>query len=592
MARDVSWKSKLSTLNNENVLLKTQVDYVVQERENIKLEYQKLFNSIKATRTQHQKEHDELTEHVNQKTYAYVDVRSQNQDLLITISKLKNKLKTVDKEKNVNTKFDKSETSGTLLCVTPLPKNIAVKAKNVSKTKVNTNRSKPVTSHSIPNNEQSHKQSVESSNSVRRSQSKDTKSKNRVLKNTNDKSSSVYVRKMFSSVSIDSNKCEIMNSTVCKANKSVLNTKNVNVVNDGSNIVCVSCRKDVFLLSHEKCVARYAFSRNSSIKRALFTTPIVAKSRLSVAKTPTATNKVFSALLLSHDSSQSRTLSNYMKNKIETSRKWQKWFEYQQSFNWSPKSKTAQSQYSVNKSSDLTRLGHNLFSVGQFCDGDLEVAFRSNTCYVWNLEGDDFHTGSCVSNLYTISISEMAASSPMCLMSRATSTKSWLWHHRLSHLNFGTINQLMSKDIVDGLSKSKYCKDHLCSACEQGKRKIASLPPKLVPSMESKLELLHMDLCGPMRVVCINRKKYILVIVDDYSRYSWVYFLRTKDEAPDMINDFINQVQRNQKAQILTIHTDNGIKFENEKLRAFYVTLSIVHKTSIARTPQQNGFVE
>ncbi|GJV81363.1 putative ribonuclease H-like domain-containing protein [Tanacetum coccineum] len=186
----------------------------------------------------------------------------------------------------------------------------------------------------------------------------------------------------------------------------------------------------------------------------------------------------------------------------------------------------------------------------------------------------------------------MAASSPVCLMSRATSTKSCLWHRRLSHLNFGTINQLTSHDLVDGLSKFKYHKNHLCSACEQGKRKKASLPPKLVPSTESKLELLHMDLCGPMRVASINGKKYILVIVDDYSRYTWVYFLRTKDEAPDMIVDFVNQVQKNLKASILTIQTDNGTEFKNEKLRAFYAKLGIVHKTSIARTPQQNSVVE
>ncbi|GJT80885.1 ribonuclease H-like domain-containing protein [Tanacetum coccineum] len=211
-------------------------------------------------------------------------------------------------------------------------------------------------------------------------------------------------------------------------------------------------------------------------------------------------------------------------------------------------------------------LGHNLFSVGQFCDGDLEVAFRSNTCYVRNLKGDDMLTGSRDSNLYTISIFEMAASSLVCLMSRATSTKSWLWHRQLSHLNFGTINQLTSNDLVDGLPKYKYNKDHLCSACEQGKSKKASLPLKLVPSTESKLKLLRMDLCRPMRVASINGKKYILVIVDDYS---W-----------------------NLKAQILTIRTDNGTEFKNEKLRTFYAKLGIVHKTSIARTPQQNGVVE
>ncbi|GJW03283.1 reverse transcriptase domain-containing protein [Tanacetum coccineum] len=131
--------------------------------------------------------------------------------------------------------------------------------------------------------------------------------------------------------------------------------------------------------------------------------------------------------------------------------------------------------------------------VGQFCDGDLEVAFRFKTCYVRNLEGDDLLTGARESNLYTISILDMATSSPVCIISKATSTKSWLWHRRLSHLNFGTINDLTKHDLVDGLLKFKYNKDHLCSACERGKSKKSSHPPKLVPSTHSKLELLHMD---------------------------------------------------------------------------------------------------
>ncbi|GKE44490.1 hypothetical protein Tco_1471774, partial [Tanacetum coccineum] len=144
---------------------------------------------------------------------------------------------------------------------------------------------------------------VKSSNSVRRPKFKDTKSKDRVLKNINHKRPSAHVRRISSSVSIDSNKRETMHSNVCQSNASVLSTKTVNAVNDGSNIVCVSCGKDVFLLSHKKCAAHYALSRNSSVKRALFTTliaaksknlgatSVVAKSRLSVAKIPTATNK-------------------------------------------------------------------------------------------------------------------------------------------------------------------------------------------------------------------------------------------------------------------------------------------------------------
>nr|GEX82098.1 integrase, catalytic region, zinc finger, CCHC-type, peptidase aspartic, catalytic [Tanacetum cinerariifolium] len=166
-------------------------------------------------------------------------------------------------------------------------------------------------------------------------------------------------------------------------------------------------------------------------------------------------------------------------------------------------------------------LGHNLFNFGQFYDGDLEVAFRSKTCYVRNLEGDDLLTIDRDSNLYTIFILDMAASLLVCLMSKSSSKKSWLWHSRISHLNFGTINDLTKHDLVDGLPKFKYEKDHLFFACERGKSKKSSHPPKVVLSTHSKLELLHMDLCEPMRVASINGKKYILVIVDDYSRFTW-----------------------------------------------------------------------
>ncbi|GJV57287.1 retrovirus-related pol polyprotein from transposon TNT 1-94 [Tanacetum coccineum] len=237
-------------------------------------------------------------------------------------------------------------------------------------------------------------------------------------------------------------------------------------------------------------------------------------------------------------------------------------------------------------------LGHNLFSVGQFCYGDLEVDFCSKTCYVRNLEGDDLLIGGREYNLYTISISDMAASSPVCLMSKATSTKSWLWHRRLSHLNFGTINDLTRLDLVDGLPKFKYGKDYLCSSCESRKSKKASHPPKLVPSDHSKLELLHMDLCGPMRVASINEKKYILVIVDDFSLYTWDYFLHSKDETPKIINKFIAQAQLNYKAKVCKIRTDNGTEFKNETIKAHYEKLGIMQQFSTARTPQQNGVVE
>nr|GEZ15076.1 hypothetical protein [Tanacetum cinerariifolium] len=156
--------------------------------------------------------------------------------------------------------------------------------------------------------------------------------------------------------------------------------------------------------------------------------------------------------------------------------------------------------------------GHNLFFMGQFCDSDWEVAFRQHTCFIRNLDG-------------------------------ASKTMSWLWHHYLSHLNFGAINHLARQGLVRGLPKLKFEKDHLCSACAMGKSMKKSHKPKTTDTNQEKLYLLHMDLCGPMRVENVNGKKYILVIVDDYSRFTWVKFFRSKDEALDFIIKFLKMIQ-------------------------------------------------
>ncbi|GKB72384.1 retrovirus-related pol polyprotein from transposon TNT 1-94 [Tanacetum coccineum] len=158
-------------------------------------------------------------------------------------------------------------------------------------------------------------------------------------------------------------------------------------------------------------------------------------------------------------------------------------------------------------------LGHNLFFVRQFCDLNLDVAFRQHTCFIRNLEGVDLLTGSRGDNLYTLSLGDMMASSLICLLSKAIKSKSFLWHRRLSHLNFGAINHLARHGLVRGLPKIKFEKDHLCSACAMGKSKKKPHKPKSEDTNQEKLYLLHMDLCGPMRVARINGKKYILVIL-------------------------------------------------------------------------------
>nr|GEY72059.1 retrovirus-related Pol polyprotein from transposon TNT 1-94 [Tanacetum cinerariifolium] len=205
-----------------------------------------------------------------------------------------------------------------------------------------------------------------------------------------------------------------------------------------------------------------------------------------------------------------------------------------------------------------------------------------STCFVRDLHGNDLLVGNCGSDLYTISLQESTSSTPLFLMAKATPTQAWLWHRRLSHLNFDYINLLLEKDIVIGLQKLKYVKDQLCSSCELSKAKRSSFKSKAVPSSKGRLNLLHMDLCGPIWVASLNGKKYILVIVDDYLRYTWTLFLRSKDETPEVLKDFLTMIQRNLQAPVITVCTDRGTKFLNKTLNAFFKKEGIEHQNSTA----------
>nr|GEU59980.1 retrovirus-related Pol polyprotein from transposon TNT 1-94 [Tanacetum cinerariifolium] len=216
------------------------------------------------------------------------------------------------------------------------------------------------------------------------------------------------------------------------------------------------------------------------------------------------------------------------------------------------------------------RLNHNFFYIGQFCDADLKVAFRKSTCYIHDLKGNDLLTGSRGTDLYSITLQDTDSPNPISLMAKATASQAWLWHRRLSHLNFDTINLLSKNDIVVGLPKLKFIKDHIYSSCELGQAKRKSFHTKTTPSSKRQLQLVHMDLCGPMRVARINGKRYVLVIVDDYSRYTWTYFLRSKDETPEVLIDFLKLVQRGLHAQVRIIRTNKGTKFLNKNLYAYF----------------------
>ncbi|GJV95478.1 retrovirus-related pol polyprotein from transposon TNT 1-94 [Tanacetum coccineum] len=553
---------------------------------------------------------DESIAHVCEKTYAYGVIHAENQNLLITISELKNRLANVEKCKSVNTKFDKTNGSQTLLCITPLHKHAIQKKTDVQKSEENYVVSKPVTlqtsptkqkgvnsnknviapgmykvvtTHESQTNEAKHDLSftgMNAASSVRIPINRDSHVKNNALANSKKpvKKVPVYVRK--------NKQTDITSENVISNNENVIVVDVANTPK-AKTLLCVSCMQNVLIPCHDNCFTNYKlnlrlnvrrplstksitsksydttyvvlktrFSKESTLSKSLDTTHVVSKPKIDVGSTSKANDKIVLWIVDSGCSKHMMGDRSLLKNFIE---------KFMSTICFGNYNFAAITGYGDYIQGNITichvyyveGLGHNLFSVGQFCDGDLEVAFRSKTCYVRNLEGDDLLTSDRESNLYTISISDMAASSPVCLMSKATSTKSWLWHRRLSHLNFGTINDLTRLDLVDGLPKFKYGKDHLCSACERGKSKKASHPLKLVPSDHSKLELLHMDLCGPMRVALINGKKYILVIVENYSRYTWVYFLHSKDETPEIIKKFIAQAQLNYKAKVYKIHTDN-----------------------------------
>nr|GFA43423.1 hypothetical protein [Tanacetum cinerariifolium] len=165
--------------------------------------------------------------------------------------------------------------------------------------------------------------------------------------------------------------------------------------------------------------------------------------------------------------------------------------------------------------------------------------------FVEGLNHNLFSVGSCGMDLYLITLQNSNSPNPICLMAKETSSQAWLWHRRLSHLNFNTINLLSKNDIV---------------VVQRGG---------------------YIFYTWTMRVASINGKRYVLVIVDDYSRYTWTHILRSKDETPEVLIDFLRLVQRGLQAQVRVVRTDKGTEFLNQTLHAYFFTEGIQHQTSV-----------
>ncbi|GJU84477.1 retrovirus-related pol polyprotein from transposon TNT 1-94 [Tanacetum coccineum] len=250
-------------------------------------------------------------------------------------------------------------------------------------------------------------------------------------------------------------------------------------------------------------------------------------------------------------------------------------------------------------------LGHNLFSVGKFCDSDLKVAFCKHTCYIRDLEVVDLLEGSRGLNLYTLSLEDMgkARNTPTNPKLRIHSRKSlsaaygplranedskyqWAKIH-IVRLN-ATVRNIRTDNGTEFVNQTlrAYYEDVGISH----QTSVARTPQQ--NDVVKRRNRTSFNLCGPMRIQSINGRKYILVIVNHYSRFTWVKFLQSKDEVPEFVIKFLKMIQVRLNATVRNIRTDNGTKFVNQTLRAYYEDVRISHQTSVARSPQQNDAVE
>ncbi|GJR77672.1 putative ribonuclease H-like domain-containing protein [Tanacetum coccineum] len=241
----------------------------------------------------------------------------------------------------------------------------------------------------------------------------------------------------------------------------------------------------------------------------------------------------------------------------------------------------------------------NLFSVSQICDKKNKVLFTDSECLVLSPEfklPDENQVLLKIprqNNMYSFNLENIVPTGGLaCLIAKATTDESNKWHRRLGHVNFKNLNKLVKGNLVRGLPSKIFQNDHTCVACQKGKQHKASCKAKAVSSISQTLQLLHMDLFGPTSVRSLNHKTYCLVITDDFSRFSWVFFLRTKDETSAILKDFIRQIENQLNQKVKTIRSDNGTEFKNKEVIEFCGIKGIKREYSNARTPQQNGVAE
>nr|GEX55386.1 hypothetical protein [Tanacetum cinerariifolium] len=240
-------------------------------------------------------------------------------------------------------------------------------------------------------------------------------------------------------------------------------------------------------------------------------------------------------------------------------------------------------------------LKYKLFSVSQICDNKNSVLF-TNSEYI--VLGRDFKLKDVTNvllrtprqhNIYSIDLNNIVPHKDLtCLVAKASADECMLWHWRLGHLNFKKMNKLVRHNLVRGLPSKCFENDHTCVACLKGKQHKASCKTKLVNSVSKPLHTLHIDLFGPTSVSSLNHKWFCLVVTDDFSRFTWTFFLKTKDETSGILRNFITEIENLKDLKVKIIRCDNGGEFRNKEMNVFCSRKGIIREFSNARTPQQN----
>ncbi|GKC13288.1 putative ribonuclease H-like domain-containing protein [Tanacetum coccineum] len=247
----------------------------------------------------------------------------------------------------------------------------------------------------------------------------------------------------------------------------------------------------------------------------------------------------------------------------------------------------------------VRELKFNLFSVSQMCDKKNSVLFNDTECIVLSPNFKLIDESQVLlivprkNNMYSVDLKNIVPKRGLtCLFAKATSDESKLWHRRLGHLNFKTMNKLVKGNLVRGLPSRLFENDETCVACQKGKQHRAFCKSKTENSISLPLHLLHMDLFGLTFVKSLMKKMYCIVVTDDYSRFTWVFFLATKDETSGILKSFITGIENLVDHKVKVIRCDNGTEFKNREMNQFCEMKGILRQFSVARTPQQNGVAE